>query len=189
VAITPTALADLPPGIARFCLDALFLEDSYSHLSMAMLPPPGPAGRPRFQESLHYATGVYLPGERLASICHLIALDFAEQSAGGVLVAADSNARALEFLDQRGLPLLLHVHTHPGCGMNATIPSEVDLRFQSSLERGGHVCIGGIFDRPGQFIRFFASNPARQFAVVIQGSGITEVAPHVYRLSMGNGYV
>ncbi len=124
---------EAPAGAPRFCLDALFLEDSFHHLSAWILPRPGQASRPRFRESLHYATGVYLAPERLGLVSHLVALDFAEQTAGGVLVADESNARALEFLDRRGLSLLLHVHTHPGAGLAATAPSNTDLQFQERL--------------------------------------------------------
>jgi hypothetical protein len=186
-AIVATGPGEAPTGPARFCLDALFLEDSFHHLSAWILPRPGQASRPRFRESLHYATGVYLAPERLGLVSHLVALDFAQQSAGGVLVADDSNARALEFLDRRGLSLLLHVHTHPGAGLAATTPSETDLKFQERLERGGHICIGGIFDRSGSFIRFFAG-AGKEFSVVIQGRGVKEVKPHVFQLSLDNGH-
>lgn len=169
--------------VLRFCLDSLFLEDSFHHLSMSALPPPGSTCRPRFKETLHYATGVYLPKERMAVPSQLIALEYAEQSSGGVVVDNESNIRALEFLNQRGLTLLTHIHTHPGSGASATTPSQIDLNFQSLLERGGHICIGGIFDRRGEYVRFYASDPER-FSITIHGRGYTEVRPNVFKVSL-----
>jgi hypothetical protein len=188
---TTTPIPAAPPPSdepMRFFLDALFLEESFHYLALSMLPRLGQAAKLHFKESFHYATGPYVPSERLGLVSHLVSVDFAKQSAGGVTVADDSNARALEFLDQRGLPLLLHVHTHPHPGIEATNPSDTDLDFQARLERGRHVCIGAIFDRRGQFIRFYAT-PGREFSVVIQGRGIQEVQPHVYRLAVANSHL
>ena len=164
------------PSRLRFVIDGLFLERSFEHVC--------PSTERVFVERFHFASGVALDEKRFL-ICHLLPVRYARQSAGGVRVADASTIVCLAKLDRVGSPLLAHFHSHPGFGPEANHPSMTDRTFQATLEKGGHIAIGGIFSRDG-FVRFFAGTSER-FEVEIRGKNITKVGTNVYQLSLGIG--
>lgn len=159
----------------RFFVDSVTLNESYKYVC----PDTIHAGNQGFREVFHYTSGLQI-GRRAFVINHLVPVTFSRQTAGGVRVADSSNILALEHLDQVGLPLVCHFHSHPGFGPNANHPSGTDLRFQSRLESAGHIAIGGIFSRDG-YLRFFAGD-GTPFVVVVRGKRIKKVQENVYKL-------
>ncbi|MHB9080386.1 MAG: MPN domain-containing protein [Pirellulaceae bacterium] len=160
----------------RFLVDALTLRRSFE-----VVCPEGQTDG--FREVFHYATGLRVCDDTFV-ISHIVPVEFTRQSVVGVLVADGSNIERLAWLDKLGLPLVCHVHSHPGFGPGATCPSGTDARFQERLERGGHVAIGVIFCRDGH-CRFFAGD-GRRFVVEVQGNQVEKVDDNVYRVSLAD---
>lgn len=163
----------------RFLIPSLLLVESYRHVC----PPPA---RIRshvngFREEFHYATGLLID-PLTCVVTHIVPVQYARQSAGGLRVADGSNIAALANLDRLGLPLLMHFHSHPGFGRDANRPSSVDRAFQERLERGGHRAIGGIFSRDG-FVRFFADDLDR-FVVEICGKNVHKVGDNEFQIQL-----
>lgn len=175
---------DAPDAIhpVRFLIDSLLLMQSYRYVC------PAQARRHAngFQEAFHYATGVRVD-ERTYVITRIVPVRYSEQSAGGVRVADGSNIEALATLDRLGLPLLGHMHSHPGFGREANRPSSTDRSFQERLERGRHIAIGAIFSRDG-FVRWFAGDLDR-FVVEVQGKNVRKVADNEFQLELDNAIV
>jgi hypothetical protein len=130
-------------------------------------------------EFFHYCTGAAV--DDCFVVTDIVPVCFASQTLGRVRVADESNIRALEALDGWGLPLLAHVHSHPGSGADATIPSETDRRFANRLAKGGHNAIGLIFARDGHF-RVFA-DPSIKFTLTIVGNHVQQIEQNLYRLA------
>jgi hypothetical protein len=162
-------------------MSSLLIAESFRHVC----PPPSRI-RPRingFREEFHYATGLRIDA-RTYVVSHIVPVQYARQDAGGVRVLDASNISALAKLDELGLPLVMHFHSHPGFGREANHPSSTDRAFQERLERGGHVAIGGIFSRDG-FLRFFAGDDGR-FAIEVHGSNVRKLSDVEYRITLDN---
>lgn len=164
-------------GRTRFIVDSQFLLDCFRYVCKTDLTP---GGMP-FKESFSYISGLKCD-DRTYALTRLLPVKFARQSAVGVRVADSSNIIALSVLDEMGLGLVAHVHSHPGFGPEANHPSSVDHEFQSRLERGGHIAIGAIFSRDGH-VRFFAG-PSRRFVIEVQGNHIQKVSDHAFQLEL-----
>lgn len=165
-------------GRQRFVVTASFLAKSWRFVCGAGREAPGRQG----DEVFHYAVGVPVDPTTFL-ITEFVGVEFSAQSSSFLKVSDASNIRALEWLDDWGLALGCHFHSHPGFGAGATRPSATDRRFQERLERGGHVAVGGIFSRDG-YLRFFGGEE-RGFVVDVQGRHIREIEEHVYKLEMG----
>lgn len=152
----------------EFVMHSLFLWHSYRLVCKS-----GP------KECFHYCTGLHVSGRFV--ITDVVPVNFASRSLGHVRVDDGSSIRALEALDGWGLPLLAHVHSHPGCGAEATLPSPTDKRFLKTLAKGGHIAIGLIFARDGYF-RVFADS-SLSFRLTLVGNHVEQIGPDVYRLS------
>lgn len=166
--------------VTRFLIDSLVLRKSFDYVCDKS-PGKTVGANGMFREVFHYATGLNLGDNRYA-ISHIVPVEFAHQSVGGVRVADESSIEKLAWLDELGLPLVCHVHSHPGCGVGATYPSTIDMRFQERLQRGGHIAVGLIFSRDG-FARFFGGE-GQEFDVDVQGHQVEKEGDNVYRLAM-----
>lgn len=155
----------------KFMVDALFLADSFHFVC-------GDGDK----EVFHYVTGFPVDGTFV--LTRIVPVAFSHQSAGGVRVDDGSNIRALERLDEWGLPLVAHFHSHPGNGVSGTTPSGTDRRFVERLARGGHIALGAIFSRDG-FVRFYAHESV-PFSIEIKGHQIGRVSDNVFQLEMEN---
>jgi hypothetical protein len=158
----------------RFVVDAMLLADSFHYVCGS--------GR---DEVFHYVTGLTVDGTYV--LTRIVPVDFSRQSPGGVRVEDDSNIRALEQLDEWGVPLLGHIHSHPGNGVGGTTPSGIDRRFVERLACGGHVAIGAIFSRDG-YVRFYAHESTR-FSVEVQGHRVERIEENVFKLEVADGEV
>jgi hypothetical protein len=161
-------------GPPCFIFDRLFLAAVWRHLARAQVG--------GFHESFCFASGPQV-GSGTFVVTQIVEVEFSEQTAGSVKVKHASNIEAMQYLDELGLGLLAHLHSHPGSGPWATQPSLTDHRFQDRMERGGLAPVGAIFDRNGEYVRFFAGQ-SRRFAVQLVGSGIEEVEEHVFRIPL-----
>jgi hypothetical protein len=174
-----------PSSVVRFIVDGLFLMSSYRYVCGH-----NGVGARGTLEVFHYVCGLRLDDGTFV-MGHIVPVAFAEQTVVRVRVTNGSNISALEKLDQLGLPLTAHIHSHPGKGPGATYPSITDRRFQERLERGGHVAIGGIFapgERHEAFVRFFAGDSSR-FEIDVRGNNVEEVENNVYRLRLADSDV
>lgn len=86
----------------------------------------------------------------------------------------------IKLEEEQGNRLTAYFHSHPGEGIGATEPSDVDIDTQEKLERGGYPVIGAIFSRDG-YIRFFSDQ--RDFEVEISGKGGEQIEKNVVKLS------
>lgn len=153
-------------GLPTYLVDAPFLEEAFHQLT-----------RDR-NESLSYVTGP--EGEdQLFVLSRLIPLQLAHRSLARARSDFGHQIKVLTQLEEEGLRLLGCLHSHPGHGPQATLPSPVDLKMQGHLEQGGFVAVGGIFSRDGH-VRFFSNG--RQFRVLVTGKGIAQVGEKLFRL-------
>jgi hypothetical protein len=168
----------------RFLISSLLLSESFRHVC----PPPSRI-RPAingFREEFHYATGLRSDPHTYV-VTHIVPVKYSRQDAGGVRVTDASNISALAKLDELGLPLVMHFHSHPGFGRESNHPSLRDQAFQERLERGGHAAIGGIFSRDG-FLRFFAGDVSR-FCVEIHGNNVKKLSDVEFRVNVDDAPV
>lgn len=125
----------------RFLMSSLFLHQCFEYLNR------------QEEESLHLVTGPESGKLNILSV--IIPLTLKIQT----IVEAKADPEELRVtllrMDRRKYHLLGYFHIHPGIGADATYPSDVDIKLQDRLERGGHKAIGAIFSRDG-FFRFHA---------------------------------
>lgn len=170
---------------SRFLVDALFLEESFRFLCAR-----GATGGATPLEAFHFVGGLQLDAHTFV-FGRIVPVAFGEQTVTRVRVSDASNITALARLDIAGIPLVGHIHSHPGQGPGATTPSITDRRFQERLEAGGHVAVGAIFARGGAgeaFVRFFAMDPSR-FRIEIHGNNVQEIDQNVFRLRLADGHI
>lgn len=110
----------------------------------------------------------------------LIKVDHEIQTSSRAKAQVNSSAQALSEIDDYGASFTAHLHSHPFAGEGGTRPSNKDFKFQSSLEGGGYICIGGIFSRDG-YLRFFSHD--REFEVQITGSGVSRARENLFLLN------
>ena len=153
-------------GPPRFVVSSLFLRDCYEKLTADA------------NEQFFFITGSVVEGVHVLDQC----AEFAHHRRSRLGVVADipSTHNLLIKLEQFGHQFLAHFHSHPGRGLEATMPSGIDESFQHRLERGGHVALMGIFSRDG-YVRFVRRD--QNFELEPYGKGVIRHAPTVYRLT------
>jgi hypothetical protein len=150
----------------RFVVSSLFLHECFEELTLDS------------NEQFHFVTGCEIGG--LMILDQRCGFEHVSRTAAGVEGELKSTHRLLCRLEQFGLRLLAHSHSHPGHGIGATMPSPTDRAFQERLERGGYPTVGAIFSRDG-FIRFFRLD--HDFELEVHGKGVEEIEPNVFRLT------
>ncbi|MBI1744330.1 hypothetical protein HYR54_14875 [Candidatus Acetothermia bacterium] len=105
----------------------------------------------------------------------------AMKSVTGVEADLSSMMTALLEMDRYGHRYLAHIHSHPfeNMGKEGTLPSQIDLEYQQSLEIGQYPSIGIIFSRD-RYFRFFSIN--KLFNIKIYGKGVEQIEDKVFRL-------
>jgi hypothetical protein len=145
-------------SIPVYTISSWFLHECYQYLSVGDV------------ESMHYVTGIQ--SANLFTLDKMVTFDMAHQSFGSAKGAMASTHKTLIQMDCYGHKLLAYFHIHPGSGEGATLPSSVDLNYQTRLDQGGYLTIGGIFSRDGYF-RLFPEE--REFHINIYGKGVTTI--------------
>ena len=144
----------------------------------------------QFKESFFYVGGFCATRAPNAHYVwdHLIPVEFAEQSAVGVLADTTSSSAALQALYEMGLTLVGHVHSHPGFGPQANYPSATDTTLVRNLASGKSVALGAIFSRSHDdreaFVRFYGGEAISPFRFVVQGTGAKQRDDNLYRLDI-----
>lgn len=122
-------------------------------------------------ETFVYSTGVidkttntYIPTEVLAP-------KMAERGPAHARGDQRSINDLLCSLDENSHTILLKCQRHPGTGLSAISPSNVDLRTHRDLE-ACYPVVGAIFVRDGHF-RFFSAG--RKFKIEIYGKGVRRI--------------
>lgn len=146
-----------------YLVDSWTLQDFYQELVK------GPC------EEIFYATGVRLDNLRILS--RMCALEYEKQSPVYVRATRKSSADALIEMLRHENQLHLVMHSHPGFGVFATMPSWTDIAYMQRLRKTGVKAIAMIVSRDG-FLRFWSV--AMPFKIVVRGSGIVEVKGHKY---------
>ena len=129
-------------------------------------------------ETIVYVTGPEGDGN-LFVLSRLLPLKLAQRSIAHARADLKHQIAVLTELEEAGYRLFACLHSHPGTGPEATVPSPTDLRTQANFEQGGYAAIGGIFSRDGH-VRFFSHN--RPFRVRVTGNAVTQVGDNLFRL-------
>jgi hypothetical protein len=134
------------------------------------------------RERLHLVTGIRL-GDNAYTLDTLEKVTLSHQSIGSAKADQRALNRALIDLDTFGHYLIGLFHRHPGAGVSATHPSDIDLDTHKRLENGGYPVIGCIFVQDGH-LRFFRSTN-QHFGIKLYGKGVEQVPggeTHVYKI-------
>lgn len=110
----------------------------------------------------------------------MLRLKHKRRTRSGAKGDVNSVAKALLKIDQFGANFTAHLHSHPFKGPEGTQPSGTDLSFQERLERGGYICLGGIFSRSG-FLRFFSLN--NEFQIKLSGKGVINCEDNLFQIA------
>jgi hypothetical protein len=158
--------ADAKPVTPRvvFLLDSLLATSLFRYtMSQGM------------DEVFCYIAGVRLAPDRVV-LQHIVAVAHAYQSPGGARADAVSTIGVHDMLDDLGVPIVAHCHSHPGSGPGGTRPSDTDRKYVADLAAGSSRLLGLIFARDG-YVRAYAHD-GFDFEVEIFGNGIRKVQEH-----------
>jgi len=128
-------------------------------------------------EKLHFITGSEIGPFKVLD--EIIEFPMKYQTVAGACGELSSTHEKLVELDEWGHALHAIFHTHPGMGPLTTRPSHTDRSTQGRYERGGYLCIGGIFTRDG-YVKFFSVK--HKFRVYVHGKGVEQIDENLYRL-------
>ena len=148
-----------------FLINSLFLRDCFRLLTKTA------------DEGLHVVTGTKV--RHLRTLERIVPVALSRQSVAGAAADDQSLAEELMKLNDFGMLPLAYFHSHPGRGIDATVPSGTDRRTQAVMEEAGAEIIGAIFSRDG-YVRFFAN--AADPKVKVLGKKIKEVSANVFQL-------
>jgi len=152
--------------VPTYLVGAEFLHDAARRLTRTQ------------NEDLVYVTGL-ADGDGVFALTKLVRIALRRGPAHATPVPA-SAARTLARLDAAGELLLAMLHSHPGDGPGATLPSDEDLQTQERLERAEYPTIGAIVSRDGH-VRFYGVN--RRFRVAISGEGYQDLGDSLFYTS------
>lgn len=118
---------------------------------------------------------------------HLVEIQYAQQHAGGALVDMQSCDEALMGLRASGYFLVGHIHSHPGFGRDANMPSATDDTFVRNLASGGSAAVGAVFSRSRDesraFVRFFADPGLGDFRIHLTGNAVEKLYGNNYAVT------
>ena len=163
--LTEIVDADAPP---LYVASTLLLQDAYTYLTRD------------HAEDMTYVTGSEWADGRVLE--RMITFEKAHRSPVRVEGNPDSSHQALIGLSLNGHRLLAWLHSHPGHGETATLPSGIDIGHQERLERGAYPAIGAIFSRDG-YVRFFSKDI--RFQIHVHGKGVRKINGRLYQLEVG----
>lgn len=161
-----TELLAQKSGVRRFVVSSLFLHECFKDLTLDN------------KEQFFFISGSETDG--LMILDQKCGFEHVSRTAAGVEGELKSTHALLCKLEQFGHRLLAHFHSHPGKGIGATMPSQIDQGFQERLERGGYPAVAAVFSRDG-YIRFFRLD--HDFELQVHGKGVEEVEPNVFHLT------
>jgi proteasome lid subunit RPN8/RPN11 len=164
-AITEVTEPKEKDGEPVFIVTSLMLHDCFKALTRTS------------DEGLHAVTGSTLGNVR--SLERMIPLSLSAQSPGSAVADDESVVDRFLHLYEYGLRPLAYFHSHPGCGLGATLPSRTDRQTQANLEQSGSDIIGGIFSRDG-FVQFYSNR--RKPDVRVVGKRVRKVGKNAYKL-------
>ncbi len=151
--------------VQRFIVSTLFLRECLRQLTQ------GP------DESLVFLTGHQINGKRIVD--QMIPVDLVQQTRTYAKACDISLTKELETMRERGFTLLGTAHSHPGCGIGATLPSSIDMSHHERLELMGYHALGIIVTRDGH-VRFYSDQ--MPFEVEVIGKDVVKHNQNSYRL-------
>ena len=154
------------PAAEHFVAGSWFLHRCYHHLMRVA------------NEDLHLVTGMTLDNQYVMT--DMVTLQEINGSATGAFVSAQNVREGLMLMERYGYTCLGVFHSHPGRGAASTQPSGTDWSNQKTWEQA-YPLVGAVFSRDG-YVRFFASKPQVQLAVV--GKKVTKINENLYRLEI-----
>lgn len=162
----------LPRPCETFLLEAVFLRELIRELT------------PDRDEHMEFLTGPKLRNLRV--VCRRSQpVRVERRSVVSVRSSAAGVADALIPIIEQGAELHILAHSHPGRGASATSPSGTDINCLGKIQQSGSNAIGLIVTRDG-CVRFFSV--LKPFRVLVTGTGITPLAPHVFQLHQDDSH-
>jgi proteasome lid subunit RPN8/RPN11 len=149
-----------------FVVDCLLLASLFRHCTSQGM-----------DEVFAYVAGFALEPNRFV-LQHIIPVAHAQQSAIGAKADPISTIEVHDAIDDVGLRIVAHAHSHPGIGRGATHPSCVDRKYVADLSAGSSRLLGLIISRGrsgGGYVRAYA-HEGFEFDIEIQGTGISKVS-------------
>lgn len=129
-------------------------------------------------ERLCFVTGVPLLEGKLVVLTQLVEVDGA-RSRSHVNPRPASVLQIQKQLEGMGQQLEALFHSHPGIGVSATLPSDIDRHTMRRWETSAPF-LGAIFSEDGRFVRFF--NGRQQSEVIVYGKCIPTEDPNCFEL-------
>lgn len=129
-------------------------------------------------EGLHLIEGITLDGYHVAT--RIVLLPYSHRSLFAAEMERESLQRAVVESHEWQHELALIVHSQPGHGADATIPSGVDEETQRRWERCGFRTLSGVWSRSGH-IRFVSEE--LPFEVQIVGANVERLDATLFRLT------
>ena len=134
---------------------------------------------PGENEEMNFLTGPKIGPIRV--VCRMadpVSLD--GQSPVSAKASAKSVADILIPIIEQGAELHIIAHSHPGYGMGATTPSDIDTECLGRLQKCGSQVIGCIVTRDA-CVRFFTVST--QFQVLVLGAGVNQLSQNVFQIT------
>lgn len=108
-----------------------------------------------------------------------------QASAGAVKADPDRLAQALIAMSQTGTYFALWIHSHPGLGPDATMPSPVDVHQHADWLKNYSPDLVSAIMVADRFIRFWGTAvETGNIAVVISGDGVAKVSTRIYKVEV-----
>jgi hypothetical protein len=139
---TATELAgETKPSASRvvFLLDSVLLSSLFRYCTSQ-----------GHNEVFTYICGLKVTPDRIV-LQHIVPVAHAYQSPIGAQTEAVSTIGVHEMMDEVGVNIVAHCHSHPGKGPGAVQPSSVDRNYVAALAAGSSRLLGLIVSRDGYF--------------------------------------
>lgn len=123
-------------------------------------------------EDMVLVSGISLYGGTLRVAYRVLEFEKLQRSRGGVVGDPLSVITHMTDLERWGERAILALHSHPGCGVDATMPSSIDRDYLSNTWRAGYRIVSGIYSQDG-FLRFLCDGADAR--ITVSGRGVTFV--------------